>query len=210
MTADLRELIPLFMFWFLLPIWLIAGVADYLLHRRTRIESTSGLGESALHVLQAIEIAIPLLAGLFLEINSLVLLVMIACVLAHTLTAIWDVAYTVPRRLISPIEQHVHSHLEYIPIVAVSLTVLLHWESFLSLAHSGPDTFANLRLREKPIPLPYVLSVLAVVFLVQGLLLAQETIRTWRARASRRHPPRSSGDGGPGKTNGHEGAFWRV
>jgi hypothetical protein len=35
----------------LLPIWVLAGVADYLWHRRTRIETTSGTEESLTHTL---------------------------------------------------------------------------------------------------------------------------------------------------------------
>src|SRR4051794_6148889 len=85
MSADLHQLLPGFMFWVLLPLWLLAGIADYILHRRTEIESTSGRGESWLHVLQAAEVGVAIVAGLFLEISSLVLAILIACVLAHTL-----------------------------------------------------------------------------------------------------------------------------
>jgi hypothetical protein len=165
-----------------LPIWLLAGVADYWLHRRSAIEHTSGVKESALHVLQAAQIGVPLLAGLFLKINSLVLAVMIVCVIAHTLTAVWDTAYTAPRRVISPLEQHVHSHLEYIPMVAVSLVALLHWDAFLGIVGAGA-TPASLSLawKEQPIPMPYVVGTLLAVFGLQGVLLAEETLRTVRA-----------------------------
>jgi hypothetical protein len=187
MSDDLRTLIPAFMLWFLLPLWVVAGIADYLLHRRTSIETTSGKTESALHVLQAAEIAVPLLAGLFLKINSLVLVLMVVCVVAHTLTAYWDAAYTTPRRFISPFEQHVHSHLEYIPIVAVSLVVLLHWTQFIALFGAGNTRASfSIELKENPIPLPTLFVVLSSVFLIQGACLAEETVRTWRvAKASR-------------------------
>jgi hypothetical protein len=33
----------------LLPAWFVPGMADYVMHRRTRIERASGLGESATH-----------------------------------------------------------------------------------------------------------------------------------------------------------------
>jgi hypothetical protein len=185
MSGDLRALIPGFMLWVLLPVWLLAGIADYLLHRRTSIEQTSGVKESALHVLQAAQIAVPLFAGLFLEINSLVLGVMIVCVAAHTLTALWDATYTTPRRYISPFEQHVHSHLEYVPIIAVSLLVLLYWDEFRALFGAGVGAASlNLRLKDEPVPLPYVVGVL-LVFLVLGVLLAEETFRTWRTARPR-------------------------
>jgi hypothetical protein len=182
MSESLRELIPGFMLYVLLPLWFVAGVADYLLHRRTRIEHTSGVGESWLHVLQAIEIAIPLLAGLFLEINSLVLGIMILFVLAHTATALWDAAYSTPRRYISPLEQHVHSHLEYVPLIAVALVVLMHWEGFLGLLSlPGGTADFGIRLKRAPLSGAVILAVLVPVFLVQGTLLAEEAIRTGRA-----------------------------
>jgi hypothetical protein len=182
MSGDLRSLIPGFMLWVLLPMWVLAGIADYWLHRRSAIEHTSGVKESALHVLQAAEIGVPLLAGLFLEINSLVLAVIIVCVVAHTLTAIWDTSYSAPRRVIAPFEQHVHSHLEYIPLVAVSLVALLHWDAFLGIAGAGAAPASlSLEWKERPIPTPYLLVTLLSVFGLQAALLTEETLRTIRA-----------------------------
>jgi hypothetical protein len=184
MSADLRQLLPELMFWVLLPLWLLAGIADYSLHRRTDIECTSGRGESWLHVLQAGQIGIAILAGLFLEISSLVLTILIVCVLAHTLTALWDATYTDKRRYISPFEQHVHSHLEYIPLVAVAIVLLLHWNAFLGLIGAGVQERSwEPRLRDTPLPAPYVVTVLLTVFIVQGTLLTEEAVRCWRARS---------------------------
>ena len=183
MSADLRELLPGFMFWVLLPLWTLAGIADYLLHRRTKIERTSGRGESWLHVLQAGETGLPVIAGLFFQINSLVLLVMIAAAIAHTLTALWDGTYTVKRRFIPPLEQHVHSHLEYIPLVAVASVVLLHWDAFLGIfAVGNPAGSWSLTLRATPLPREYVATVLLAVFVVQGALLVEEAVRCHRGQ----------------------------
>jgi hypothetical protein len=44
---------------FVLPVWLAAGLADYLCHRAASIESTSGRKESLLHLLQFDEMGIP-------------------------------------------------------------------------------------------------------------------------------------------------------
>jgi hypothetical protein len=180
---SLRNLVFGYMLYFLFPLWLVAGIADYLCHRRTSIEHTAGLGESKLHVLQAIEIAIPLLAGLFLEINTLVLIAMIAFVLMHSLTAMWDTVFTNPKRYISPFEQNVHSHLEYVPIIAVSLLVLLHWSSFIALFGLGPQAPSfELRPKAHPVPAGIVITVLAAIFVVQGALLFEEAWRCWRAQ----------------------------
>jgi hypothetical protein len=186
MSTELRDLLPQFMFWVLLPLWFGAGVADYVLHRRTDIEHTSGASESWLHVLQALQIGIALLAGLFLEINSLVLVILIVCVLAHTATALWDATYTDKRRYISPLEQHVHSHLEYIPLVIVALVVLLHWDAFLGMSGIGSHEGGwSLRLKRNPLPAPYVVTVLVAVFVAQGALLVEEALRCLRARSVR-------------------------
>jgi hypothetical protein len=181
--SELRNLIPMILFWGVLPLWLVAGFADWLLHRRTSIEHTSGFRESTLHALQAVQIGIPLVAGLFFEINSLVLAVMILAVIVHMLTALWDTLYTNPRRYISPLEQHIHSHLEYLPVVAVLLVVLLHWDAFLGLFGTGetPASFV-LRLKAEAVPLPYTLGVLIPVVVVQGGLLIEEM---WRTASSR-------------------------
>jgi hypothetical protein len=56
--------------YFVLPVWLAAGFADYLCHRATSIELTSGWKETLLHLLQLVEMAIPTLAAIFLDINA--------------------------------------------------------------------------------------------------------------------------------------------
>ena len=35
--------------WFIVPVWIGAGFLDYIWHRRTSIETTSGLEESLMH-----------------------------------------------------------------------------------------------------------------------------------------------------------------
>jgi hypothetical protein len=44
--------------YFVLPVWLAAGFADYLCHRASHIERTSGWKESLLHLLQFSEMAV--------------------------------------------------------------------------------------------------------------------------------------------------------
>lgn len=66
-TADTLRLLLMYV---VLPLWLAAGFADYLCHRASRIAETSGWKESLLHLLQFAELAVPVLAALFLEINA--------------------------------------------------------------------------------------------------------------------------------------------
>jgi amino acid transporter len=162
-----------FLLYVLFPLWLIAGVADYLCHRRTAIEDTSGARENALHVVQALEIGGALLAALFLEINALVMALIVMLVIAHTLTAYCDVAYAAPRRFISPFEQHVHSYLEIIPIAAAGIVAILHWDAMT------PVSF-GLGLKDPPLPAAPVIVVLALIAVLQAIPLAEESLRTAR------------------------------
>jgi hypothetical protein len=176
-VSELHQRLIWFAVGVLLPLWLAAGVLDYVCHRRSAIEQTSGFRESALHLLQAAELAVALAVGLTLEINALTLGVMIALVLAHSLTAYWDVSYTTSRRHISPLEQHIHGYLEWIPIIVVSLVVIVNWSEFQAPAF-------EIRLKERPLSPLYIWSGVALIVLVPGALLAEELLRTWRvARA---------------------------
>ncbi|RTL72881.1 MAG: diguanylate cyclase, partial [Hyphomicrobiales bacterium] len=74
MPADSMVIILMY---FVLPVWLVAGFADWLCHRATHIESTTGAKESLIHLLMFGEVGIPLLAAMFLEINALIIGVMI-------------------------------------------------------------------------------------------------------------------------------------
>ena len=56
-----------------MPLWLGAGLADWNLHRRTRIEETAGPQESLIHHLMFAETGVSVLLGLFCEVNAGVL-----------------------------------------------------------------------------------------------------------------------------------------
>lgn len=75
-----------FILYRLIPLWILAGFADWLCHRASRISMTAGPKESAIHLLMSAEIGIPLLAGLFLEINAFILLIMAVGLSAHEAT----------------------------------------------------------------------------------------------------------------------------
>jgi hypothetical protein len=167
--------------YFILPLWLAAGFADYLCHRAADIEHTSGFKESLLHLLQFAEMAVPLLAVMFLEVNALVILLMIVSFLLHEITALWDVTYASRTRVITPIEQHVHSFLEMLPLMGLLMVVVLHWAQFISLFGLAPASF-EFRLKQQPLPLGYVLGVLTSVLLLEVLPYAEELVRGLRAR----------------------------
>lgn len=113
----------------ILPAWLLAGAADWLCHRRSDIEHTSGARESAYHLLLFLEIAIPVLAITFLHVTTPILLLLAAGVLAHFVTSWIDTRYAQSRRHIAPVEQLVHSFLEMLPLFGLVLLVLLNTDA---------------------------------------------------------------------------------
>ena len=172
-----------YVIYFLLPMWLVPGVLDHRWHRRTKFETTSGLGESLIHSLMMVEVGIPMLLGLVFEINAGLIALMLAAYQAHEATAIWDVSFAVERREVLPREQHTHSFLEMVPFCAVSFVICLHWNQFLALVGKGPERpgFA-LRLKQQPLGPRYVVRMLGAVALFIGLPYGEELLRCWRAQ----------------------------
>src|SRR6185295_19974527 len=87
--------------YFILPLWLAAGFADYLCHRASSIELTSGYKESLLHLLMFCEVGVPLLAAIFFEFNALVIATMIVGFIAHQLTSLWDTSVANDKRRVT-------------------------------------------------------------------------------------------------------------
>jgi hypothetical protein len=167
--------------YFIMPVWFLAGLADYLCHRATDIEHTSGFKESLLHLLMFAEIAAPLLACLFLEVNALVFLVMIAGFLLHEATSLWDVSYAIDKRYVSPLEQHVHSFLEMIPLMAGAFVAVMHWGQFLALFGLEPARFA-IEWKQSPLPVGYIVAVFAASLFLELLPYLEELWRGLRAK----------------------------
>jgi hypothetical protein len=172
MDPDAAQLILMY---FVLPLWLAAGFADYLCHRASHIASTSGPKESLLHLLQFGEMAVPTLAAIFLEVNALVIALMIVCLVLHEATAIWDVRYAYQTRVVSPVEQHIHSVLEMLPLGALLMIVAMHWGQFLALFGFGGDVAGfGLQLKQPPLPMAYGATVLTLVALFEVLPYLEE------------------------------------
>ncbi|QGZ42971.1 diguanylate cyclase [Pseudoduganella flava] len=173
----------MYLMYFIVPLWLAAGVADWLCHRRSGIEHTSGPKESAIHLLMLVEMGAPVLAALFLDVNALVLAFMIACFFVHEATALWDVSYATQHRTVTPLEQHIHSFLEMLPLMAVSMIALLHWPQFAALFGAGPEAADfGLRWKESPLPRSYVLWLMAAIVVFELLPYGEEFARTVREK----------------------------
>ncbi|MBZ9967262.1 diguanylate cyclase [Mesorhizobium sp. BR1-1-2] len=190
----------LILMYFLLPVWLAAGFADWLCHRASHIESTTGAKESLIHLLMFAEVGIPLLAAMFLDVNALIILIMIITFFVHEATAMWDVSYATTARTVTPIEQHVHSFLEMIPLMGVVSVISLHWEQFLALFGAGTETARfELVWKSQQLPVTYIVCVMAVILLFELLPYLEEFVRGLRANAGRLIPSKAR-RGDPGQT----------
>jgi hypothetical protein len=173
-----------------LPLWSAAGLADWWMHRRSDIEHTAGARESAIHSLMMAEGGVPLLLGLFCEPNAGVLATAATALGAHEATAVWDVSYAESRRRVTPAEQHIHSLLEVVPLMATASLAALHWDQALALVGRGPAR-ASFRLRPKTRPLSTrtKAGVIATVVLLGAVPYAEELVRCLRADRSLRSRP---------------------
>jgi hypothetical protein len=177
--------------YFVLPIWMGSGLLDWWWHRKTKIQETAGTHESMIHTLMMTEAGIPVMMGLFLEVNALVLLTAIAAVLVHEATAFWDVAYAEERREVTPNEQHTHSFLEVVPVMAASHLIALHPDQFRALLGVGDERPRfELRPKSEPLSRAYVSGILAATVTTVVLPYAEEIWRCYRVdRTLEAHPP---------------------
>jgi hypothetical protein len=165
----MRNSLSAFLIWGLYPAWLLAGAGDYLCHRTTSIERTSGATESWLHLAQFACLGIAFACAVLLQISAAVFLVVGALVLAHSVLAYMD-----GRRRILPIEQSVHGFMEVLPLVAVALLGVRHWQEI----SAGATTFAL----HSTLDLERVL-LLSSFAVLAGLPVLEELLRTLRVHA---------------------------
>lgn len=160
------------------PLWLMAGAADLLCHRRTRLAATSGVIESLLHLCQLGCVGSAVLIVLFLDINRLTFAIMALLISAHAAFSFADVAYTDLRRRISPIEQHIHAYLEVLPWLALFAVAVVYWPA---IADGGWE----FRARSSPISAIQVTAVLLPALLLAVMPATVEFIDAWRHRPQR-------------------------
>jgi 4-hydroxybenzoate polyprenyltransferase len=176
---QLRTLLGVFLAYVLYPLWLFGGAVDYLCHRKTDIAHTSGERESLLHLAQFSTIAAIFVGAVLLEITSAVIVLMMLAVVAHTALSFIDVSYTLSRRHISTLEQHVHGLLNVIPFVAVALLAILNWDQLQT--HSGESL---VRLKDEPLAPVHVGLLLGSFSVLAGIPVLEEWLRTHLARAA--------------------------
>jgi hypothetical protein len=171
-----------------MPAWLLAGVADWACHRRTGLEHTTGLKESLLHLLMIAEVGLGVLAVLFLEINSAVLLLLVALLAAHALTSHWDLHHASGKRFVGAFEQTMHAYLEALPLVAFALLAASYWPQFIAIfdtSASVPDW--RWAWKSDPLPTSVIMVLLAASAFFGFAPYAEELYRSLKAR--RTAPP---------------------
>ncbi len=176
--------------YFIMPLWLAAGVADWLCHRASRIERTTGAKETLMHLLMFAELGLPLAAAIFLQVNAAIFALMIAAFFVHEATVLWDLRYAVTAREVTPLEQQVHSFMEMIPLMAILLLAVRHWDQFLALFGIGdaaPDW--SLRLKPDPLPAGYVAILFCALVLFELLPYLEELYRGLQANGGELVPP---------------------
>jgi hypothetical protein len=161
-----------------LPVWLAAGLLDYAIHARQRIEHTAGPYESALHLLQALQVGVPVLVLVFLDITASTFAVLAAAVLAHAWTSWRDTCYAASVRPIGPAEQKAHAVLDMVPWFGLALVALMHREALSPLLGPGAADW-GLRLRPDPFPPAVVIAVLLASF-ASGVVPALLELRRGR------------------------------
>ena len=180
--------IPPSMLWtllgaFIYPVWLLAGVADVWVHRRDRIERHTGTRESWMHVAMCVQMGIPTLLVLFLEVTAPVFLIAALAVLVHGWTSWRDARFADRVRHIGPGEQKIHVVLDAVPWLSLALLAMLHAAQLRGLLGPGAADW-QWRLRT-PAFAPAVLAVVVVSSFVLGLLPSLlELRRAQRATAS--------------------------
>ena len=169
--------------YFVLPLWLVAGFADYLCHRASHIATTSGPKESLIHLLMLTEIGIAVTAAMTFEIDAAVIVLMIIVWAAHEATAVWDVTFAHHKREVTPIEQWVHGYLGVLPLLSLLMVVVLHWSQFLALFGLGTEAPRfDIVWKDPPLPWGYVLPIISATVLFEVLPYVEELARGVRAR----------------------------
>ena len=138
------------------------------------------------------ETGVPVLLGLFCEVNAGVIATAAGAVAAHSATAYWDQAYAEPRRRVTPIEQRVHSLLEGSPIMATFLLTALHWDQAKALAGQDrqPPRFRPRLNTPRPLVPGRPRHASDRGHRVRGAAVhAEELLRCWRASRLQLSPP---------------------
>jgi hypothetical protein len=179
-SADIEKASRRFTNYVLLPAWMVPGFADYLCHRASKIERTSGTHESLTHMLMISSTGVGIMAGLFFEIDETVLVIMTASAIAHEAIEVWDIGYATTLRPPSATEQHVHSFLEVLPFTGLAFQMCLNPDDLAVLFGRGsrPRRF-RLEPKRHPMAPLYAAAVTALATFMLFLPYTEELLRCY-------------------------------
>ncbi|MEV6739550.1 diguanylate cyclase [Streptomyces sp. NPDC051104] len=198
-TVDVGDATTRYLLYGLLPFWFAPGLADWLMHRRTGIEDTSGTKESLIHALMMTEVGMPIALTLRYEVNPLLLCAQLAGTAVHEATALWDVRTAEDSdREVKPVEQHIHSFLESLPFAALAALGCLHADQVRSLLRGGRGDPRAWRLvrRRRPLPRGYVVGIAAAIGACVALPYGEELLRCVRAARRRARDEKAQEEAG--------------
>jgi hypothetical protein len=167
-----------------LPLWIAAGLTDYLCHRAARISQNAGTPESLLHLVQFSLVGVPVTLALFFRGNAGFFILAAVFILLHHLVAYVDLRYADASRKIAPREQMVHSFLEILPITALLILAVAEWPQALAAVGLGGEQ-ARLRPEPRLISGTYAAAILAATLLFNFLPYLEELFRCLRAHNKR-------------------------
>ena len=157
-------------------IWLAAGLGDFICHWRTDLPHTSGVAESFTHLLQLALLAVAVVLAIAFEVGPGSALLLLALVIAHAVVGYIDsqIAFRT-RRMVRPVEQHLHSVLDMAPVVGFAWLLITTWPAAI-------DAGWAVQPRRPALPFEVWLAMLAppVVLCVAPALL--EFRAAWAAR----------------------------
>src|ERR1700761_7117205 len=169
-----------------LPLWVLAGFADYLCHRASGMDHATGAKESLIHWVMVAEVGLPLALAVFFRINALLLLVMIVALVAHEITGYLDLKIAMATRKVTIFEHQVHSILEVVPLTALLMIMALHWPQTQALSGFGKEA-ADFSLGPKQIPRWGEIVPPAIVFALFVIVPYAEEL--WRGGFTKRVRP---------------------
>jgi hypothetical protein len=140
-----------------MPVWGLAGIADWWCHRQSDIAypQNGGVRESLTHSLMLIESAFSIALVMSCEINEVVLALASSGAVLHEMTAHHDLIVAGrSQREITAFELQVHSVLEILPFALVALAGLTAWPRL-----NGPRSMSfHIRAKRAPLPTGHFLA----------------------------------------------------
>jgi hypothetical protein len=160
-------------------LWLGVGLGDFICHRRTDLPYTSGVAESATHLIQLALLAMAVVIALAYQLGRTSALLLSALVLAHAAVGYIDTRIAFARhRVLLPAEQHIHSVLDMAPVIGLAWIVISTWPAAI-------DAGWQLDARRPALPRAAWVAALIPPVLLCVLPALLEFRAAWRARKVR-------------------------